>query len=1525
MIISVSAVSAAEDIADSADVLAQDDSTTLEADDAVDVQADPEPAAEPAANFTTLQTEISNAGNNLTLEKDYTRVADDNKEIVIDKDFTIDGQGKYILDGNKMGRFFVVNEGSTLTLKGLTLCNGVTQDINNGVANNGGAIFVSQGANLVVENVAFINNTAITNYGQGGAIFSYGNVTIKEGTKFINNSADTAGAIFIKGNLDVTGAEFSKNTVKNPASIAGAIFANGDKVTIKGSSFKDNYAEYETGAVKLVVREAIISSTNFTNNKANKLQAGAVLVDKDCNLTVNENCKFINNTAANGGAIFASYAGKLDISDSEFINNTANLTGGAIYNQLSSTEITGCVFEENNATTAGAVYVYNFNNNGGTTNIKNSEFIANEATGNGGAIFFYDANENALTISDNTKFTNNVAGKTGGALLVSIGDANIEATFTGNNATVNGSAVYIRDTGKANIKNSKFSDNGGDAEYAIYNSGSLALENNTISDKIYSSTEIIKPGSNVTISPITNVTYGNTVVVYYNIVNRSSNVTASVCLDDGNMQPTVETAIIKIIDNETIAITNLTAGKYLIIVFNNEDNNVYGNSSSSFFTVNKADPNLQVTAKVNAVGIIEIDATVDKNAVGNITFKVINETGAVVLEGEEEIENGAAKFAELTVLPKGKYNYTVSYENENYNTTTINSETPLVVDKEVAHIDIKSAEVNEYGMIVIKANITKDATGSVNFYFYNTDTGKNLTVPIEIGENGTIEYDENTPFEKGYYYVQIGYNGDDKYYETIETSTSEDVNVTKTAPAIDVYVSSIENNVTVKVIADNNTVSGKVNITLFDKDGKAVKNITKDMTNGAIEEVTFTGIEIGDYLVRADFLGSDDFYQTFAVNETKVIASTEMNVTATVNQFGQIVVLANLTKGATGTVLFIITNSSADNIVNLTAEILDGTALDMTTDVLAKGFYNVKAIYSGDDYHTNCTAFADVEIAKEVPVIEIINVTVDKIGAIVVNANITKGVSGNVTFLFINTDTGKNLTVPIEIGENGTIEYDELTPFEKGFYTVAITYDGDGKYYGAHEVSYVNVTKTAPTIDVDVSSIENNVTVKVTATNDTVSGKVNITLFDKDGKAVKNITKDMTNGAIEEVTFTGIEIGDYLVRADFLGSDDFYQTFAVNETKVRASTEMNVTTTVNQFGQIVVLANLTKGATGTVLFIITNSSGDNIVNLTAEIDNGTAQDWTTDVLAKGFYSVKAVYSGDDHYATSTKFGDAVIAKEYLNVTSKVSIMDGANQATIVFTFSGNASGNATAFFLNYGTNASYAIQNGTVVIDEIFDSGAQSVLLTYDGDEKYYGFYDVYADFFVKASSFIKVKANPVVYQNNGKVTITLTDNYDGKGINPIANAPVTVTVNGKTYKATTNAKGIATVTIPAKLVPKQYTATVSYAGTNTTVGDKETFKFTVKKATPKLTAKKKTFKSKTKVKKYTIVLKDNKNKAIKKVKVYLKIGKKTYTAKTSSKGKAVFKIKKLTKRGTYKAKVTFKGNKYFNKLTKKATIKVRR
>ena len=97
-----------------------------------------------------------------------------------------------------------------------------------------------------------------------------------------------------------------------------------------------------------------------------------------------------------------------------------------------------------------------------------------------------------------------------------------------------------------------------------------------------------------------------------------------------------------------------------------------------------------------------------------------------------------------------------------------------------------------------------------------------------------------------------------------------------------------------------------------------------------------------------------------------------------------------------------------------------------------------------------------------------------------------------------------------------------------------------------------------------------------------------------------------------------------------------------------------------------------------------------------------------------------------------------------------------------------------------------------------------------------------------------------------------------------------------------------------------------------------------IKKVASKITAKKKTFKAKTKIKKYVITLKAGK-KPIKKVIVTLKVGKKTYKATTNGKGKAIFKIKKLSKKGKYNAVIKFKGNKLYKATTKKVKITIKK
>ena len=64
--------------------------------------------------------------------------------------------------------------------------------------------------------------------------------------------------------------------------------------------------------------------------------------------------------------------------------------------------------------------------------------------------------------------------------------------------------------------------------------------------------------------------------------------------------------------------------------------------------------------------------------------------------------------------------------------------------------------------------------------------------------------------------------------------------------------------------------------------------------------------------------------------------------------------------------------------------------------------------------------------------------------------------------------------------------------------------------------------------------------------------------------------------------------------------------------------------------------------------------------------------------------------------------------------------------------------------------------------------------------------------------------------------------------------------------------------------------------------------------------------------------------KGIKKVKITMKIKGKTYRAKTNKKGVAVFKLKKLQRKGTFKAKIIFKGNTYYKSVKKTVKIKIK-
>ncbi|WP_292609817.1 Ig-like domain repeat protein [Methanobrevibacter sp. UBA188] len=218
----------------------------------------------------------------------------------------------------------------------------------------------------------------------------------------------------------------------------------------------------------------------------------------------------------------------------------------------------------------------------------------------------------------------------------------------------------------------------------------------------------------------------------------------------------------------------------------------------------------------------------------------------------------------------------------------------------------------------------------------------------------------------------------------------------------------------------------------------------------------------------------------------------------------------------------------------------------------------------------------------------------------------------------------------------------------------------------------------------------------------------------------------------------------------------------------------------------------------------------------------------------------------------------------------------------------------------------------------------------YVAETVFYG-NDVYGPKSIKTSINVEPSATEIVapasktllltaVKKGTTIKITLKD----KNGNGLANKDVSITFNGKTKTYTTNSAGVISYKLSATKTGS-YKLTMNFAGDNNYVASTATSTIKLTKEASKLTAAKKTFKTKTKTKKYTVTLKDSKKKAIKKVKVTLKVKGKTYKATTNAKGKATFKITKLTKAGSYKATVKFAGNAYYKASTKSVKITVKK
>jgi hypothetical protein len=379
----------------------------------------------------------------------------------ITSSMTINGPdaNRLSVSGNHASRLFDVSSGTNVSLSGLTIANGLS-DQGGGIDNlgsltlnydtllgnkavgdssttgNGGGVFNEAGASLSVTGCTFTNNQTVGNVGvgMGGGIGNEGSASVSAST-FSANQATGGSAVVIIGPDSHTGAK---------GGAIGDVF--GATLDVRNSTFTGNQAL--NGLGDFAIGGAIwsnynspttVSSSTFTGNEAQsngRLAAAGAIFEGGSLLTVSnstftDNQALANSTTAEGGAI--------------------RVAGGT------SCTITGCSFTSNQSIGYTKALGGALGNEGQPASVTNSTFSNNQAIGSGpGALTFGGAIENGIDTNSS-----------GNLIIPSLTLTN--CTLTGNQS--------LGGAGGDGVNTYGFAQGGG-----IDSSGNVTLQNSTFTD-----------------------------------------------------------------------------------------------------------------------------------------------------------------------------------------------------------------------------------------------------------------------------------------------------------------------------------------------------------------------------------------------------------------------------------------------------------------------------------------------------------------------------------------------------------------------------------------------------------------------------------------------------------------------------------------------------------------------------------------------------------------------------------------------------------------------------------------------------------------------------------------------------------------------------------------------------------------------------------------------------------------------------------------------------------------------------------
>ena len=557
------------------------------------------------------------------------------------------------------------------------------------------------------------------------------------------------------------------------------------------------------------------------------------------------------------------------------------------------------------------------------------------------------------------------------------------------------------------------------------------------------------------------------------------------------------------------------------------------------------------------------------------------------------------------------------------------------------------------------------------------------------------------------------------------------------------------------------------------------------IVNGSAK-LTLSDLPAGVYYIEAKYDGNSIVTESY--NSTKFtidLIDSSIAVEAKNIKCGEeAVITATVTDGATGTVTFFVNGKTY--VVDITDSVATLKIADLTT-----GDYPVFAYYNGDKYYKtsyNSTTFNVAKLASTTTV----NVSDIKVGEDAVISIAVPEITSGVVSVTVG-DAIYNVAV---VDGKGSLT---LSGLASGSYDVVAKFNGDDKYLASEDSAKFNVTKLASTTTVNVSDIKVGEDAVISiAVPEITSGVVSVTV----GDAIYNVAVVDGKGSL---TLSGLASGSYDVVAKFNGDDKYLaseDSAKFNVTKLASTIDIAVDN-IKVGEDAVIGVALPEDATGEVIISVNGK------NYTVMTKYGMASVTISD-LANGTYSVDVFYNGDDIYApikNSTAFTVSKVS-DYNMTVDIADIIKGEN-ATITVSVPEDGTGNVIVTI--NGTDYKGTVVNGTAkVIIPGLDEGTYKVVTFYTGDNKYDSMI-VNGTITVNKNTKTTLTMDNLVKYFNGpqKLIAKLVDGFG----NPIANATVYFTINGKVYARITDENGTASIAI--RLLPSEYKASALFNGTD--------------------------------------------------------------------------------------------------------------